>query len=113
MRKTTKTIRYSVGINDAQESLLRELMGEDMIGDVSTYFGFMLLEIRRVRAEVGTKRGPGRPKKEQEDDENEDDNVLKYQAPDYPRNKTMYSYNDLKNDWYPFDHKRGVMPPRN
>ena len=109
-RQKTKTKRYSVGINDEQEAALRDLMAHDMIGDVSTYFGMMILEIRRTRQE-NIKRPPGRPRSKEDDADDEDDQVEKYAAPDYPRNKSRYSHAGLV-AYYGYDKRRGSMPAR-
>lgn len=60
-RNKTKVVRYSVSLNEAENSILQALMYEDAKQDVSGYFGFLLSEVYKQRQE-GKKRPVGRPK---------------------------------------------------
>lgn len=91
-----KTKRYQVVLNSMQEEALKKLMIGDMQTNVSAYFGLLITEVIRRRAEdKGEKRPVGRPRKE----DGEDDTETMVLHPDQTMNKgrliTKGEYNIL------------------
>jgi len=72
-----KVARYSVSVNAPQQDILEKLMKEDSQTDVSAYFGFLIVQENKRREEEKNKRGPGRPRKE------EDGGIDSEPEPDY------------------------------
>ncbi len=102
-----KNMRKVITLDDDQEELVNRVMKSLSQKSYSQTLWFLALFY-----EQNQKRGPGRPRKERDEDEGDpQDDLPMYLAPDSKHNKTAYSYNDLIS-YYEYDPRRGPVPPR-
>lgn len=72
-KKRNKVARYQVSINEPQKNMLDEMMEEDAQTEVSSFFGIILVNEYKRRQVEKNKRPQGRPRKEDNEDEEEED----------------------------------------
>lgn len=99
-------MRKLLTLSDDQEALAQELMKETLQDSYRGLLVFLMVNYRQ-----NAKRPPGRPRKGGDDDANDNPewDVPKFQAPDYPMNKTPYTYNEIV-AWHEYDIRRGPAP---
>ena len=101
-----KIMHKLITLSDQQYENAVEVMKMTRIESFSEFFRFLVLFY-----EQNQKRPLGRPRSKKDDTDDEDDQIEKYAAPDYPRNASRYSYAGLV-AYYDYDKRRGPMPTR-
>lgn len=82
-----KVVRYQIGLNELQKKMLTEMMHEDALTEVGVFFCNILANEYKNRQLIKTKRAPGRPRKDDSDDDEDFDDLYK---DDLPKNIPYY-----------------------